>query len=86
MKVLAMRDEPAFNPIVLSITLETAKEAEVFYSIFNNTKLCDWMRESGFDPKDIRQQLTQVRSEDDDYHRFTMLHTLHNLLTKDGDF
>ena len=41
MKVSAESGKVNYHPITLEITLETAKEAEVFFAIFNYVPLCE---------------------------------------------
>lgn len=52
MKVESNKAE--FQPIVLAITLETKKEAEAFFSIFNHIGISDYLKNLNIEAGPIR--------------------------------
>ena len=76
MRVFAKKYETGFSPIQLSVTIETKEELQVFYSLFNHVKICNWLRESGIDPDKVRSPLLNVVGEDDEFDQFTLLPSL----------
>ena len=51
-KQVAPPVKPSFEPIVLTITLETAEEARAMYAIFNNARNTALLSKGGFPVKE----------------------------------
>ena len=58
MKVEAKRPEPKFEPVTLSLTLESQREVAVLYALFDMPSLCHVLRDLGMEPADVRRPLT----------------------------
>lgn len=74
MKVAATRNEtpPKFEPVTLSITLETLDEAAAMFAIFNVNTTCEVSRQAGISPSQIRDaianQVSGARERGNHWH------------------
>lgn len=78
MQVLGMRDDPEFNPIRLSILMESIEEVRAIYAIFNSTPIAEFLREQGIDAAVIRKAI--MHAIDD--HEVSALRHMGPLLNK----
>ena len=59
-KATTVTVKPDFEPIKLEITFESEKELNSFYSVMNYSPICDWLRNKGVNPSDMRYALREA--------------------------
>jgi len=72
---------PAFAPVSITLTLESADEVGAFYALFNFSSLCTILRHAGLDPAKVRGAIKaaldgEYPTHENDY--FDMIYDLVN--------
>ncbi len=52
-------EEPEFEPLQITITLENEKQMEALHAVFNYTPVCEYLRSHGISPDAIRDFFSQ---------------------------
>lgn len=63
MKV-STNDRSVFRPVVVTVTLESEREVQGFYALFNYSPICDIIRDYGLDPAAIRESVRDAAPAD----------------------
>jgi len=67
--------KPRFKPITIEIVMESKKEAETLYGLFNHSGICDGLRNHGVEPEEIRRAIDKDETIGySDFHSFISKH------------
>lgn len=79
MKVNVEAQKPQFQPIVVTLTLETREELHGFASMFSHSAIGDATRELGFNSLPLATSLRKFEPNSDHTHAAETIHQhLHN--------